>query len=316
MTLQDLGWDDAWASRLPRDAAPGRVAAVHGSLAAVATGDDATLLCPLRRLGAPPAVGDWVALDAAGAVTAVLPRRSALEREGGVLAANVDVVLLAVACDRPDARRLERFAALAGGAGTLVLVVTKADAGDPAAVLAEARTAVPEAPAVVCSARTGEGLEAVRAWLPAGRTGVLVGRSGAGKSSLVNALLGHEAQAVAEVRARDAEGRHTTTRRELLPLPGGGCLVDMPGLKLPRMAASATPAPDVAELAAGCRFADCTHDSEPGCAVRGAVDPDELERWRVLEGERARAVARDDERRRAGRRGSRTVREALRADER
>lgn len=310
MKVQDLGWDASWASRLPDATTPGRVVAVHGSLAAV-WGDDGVALCPLRALpGGAPAVGDWVAVDAAGAVQAVLPRRSVLEREGGVLAANVDVVMLCVACDRPELKRLERLAALSASP---VLVVTKADAGDAAAVLAQARDVVPGAPAVVCSTVTGEGLDAVRAWLPRGSTGVLVGRSGAGKSSLANALLGDEAQAVGEVRARDAEGRHTTTQRRLLPIPGGGCLVDMPGLKLPRMAAGAAPPREVEELAARCRFADCTHDQEPGCAVRDAVAPERLELWRKLEAERAHAATREEERRRRGRQGSRTVREALKA---
>jgi ribosome biogenesis GTPase / thiamine phosphate phosphatase len=302
--LKQFGWRAAMARELPTGTTPARVVAVHGPTVAAAA-DDGVLLCPLRRLPDAPATGDWVALDGAGAVCAVLPRRGVLEREDGVLAAHVDVVLLAVPCDAPgDLRRAERLAALAPDPW---LVVTKADAGDPGAIVVDGLRRV------VCSARTGEGLDAVRALVPPGTTAALLGRSGAGKSTLANALLGADVQAVAPVRARDAEGRHTTTRRELLPLPGGGVLVDMPGLKLPRMSARAAPAPDVAELAAGCRFADCTHGDAPGCAVRGAVDPERLEAWRRLERERRWAASREDERRRRGREGSRMVREALRA---
>jgi ribosome biogenesis GTPase / thiamine phosphate phosphatase len=310
VTLASLGWRPAMARDLPEGTRPARVVAVHGALATAATGEE-VLLCPMRSLDGPPATGDWAALDAAGTIVALLPRRGVVEREGGVLATHVDVVLVAVPCDAPD--DLQRAARLAALGPDPVLVVTKADAGDAGAMAEALRAAVPGAPLVVCSARTGEGLDAVRALLPAGTTGALLGRSGAGKSSLVNALLGAEVQAVAAVRARDAEGRHTTTRRELLPLPGGGCLVDMPGMKLPRMSARAAPADDIDALALGCRFADCLHADEPGCAVRDEVDPERLEAWRRLAREREQAERREEERRARGRAGSRLVREALRA---
>jgi len=155
---------------------------------------------------------------------------------------------------------------------------------------------------VATSAQRGDGVDALTAQLGPGRTGALIGSSGVGKSTLINALLGSERQATAQIRAHDDRGRHTTTTRELFALPhGGGLLIDTPGLRLPRMGADpagvAAAFADVEELAAGCRFSDCRHDTEPGCAVRAAIaagdlDPARLTHRRKLEGEQRWAATR------------------------
>jgi ribosome biogenesis GTPase len=315
LTLQELGWGEPFASafeQLPRDGlVPARVTAVHRGRVALAPGDAQAVPAGTVR-DDPPAVGDWVAFDpAAAAVRAVLPRRGALRRrrsadEGRaqVLAANVDVAFVVSALDRGvEPRRVERLVAVAAAGGAEpVLVLTKADVvPDPGPALGAARAAAPGVPVVVLSARTGAGLDALLAWLAGGRTGVLLGASGAGKSTLVNALLGAERQAVAPVRERDAEGRHTTTHRELFALPRGGLLVDTPGLRLPLLWAGDDDAPsaafaDIEDLAARCRFRDCTHRDEPGCAVRAAVESGELPAARLAALERLRreeAWARD-----------------------
>jgi ribosome biogenesis GTPase len=179
-----------------------------------------------------------------------------------------------------------------------VVVLSKADvADDLGGALAEAVAAAGAAPVVAVSAASGEGVEDVRAVLGAGRTGVFVGPSGSGKSTLLNALLGAEVQATGPVRAHDARGRHVTTARRLLPIPGGGCVIDGPGireLKLWDPDGLEAVFADVAALAAACRFRDCAHEDEPGCAVRGAVeagrlDPARLESLRKLAAE-ARAL--------------------------
>lgn len=298
------------------DTVVGRVLATSRGFATVSPPHGEAVLATLApKLGEPPVVGDEVALDPdAAVVRAVLPRHGGvLARADGALVANLDLALLVVPSDGPpDERRLERLAAVAAGSGLeVVVVVTKADTGDPERALALARRTLPGATVLVCSARTGEGVDAVRSLLAPGRLGALVGRSGAGKSSLVNALLGAEVQAIAAIRQRDGEGRHTTTNAELLPLPGGGALVDLPGLKLPRMAAGAdveAAFADVAELAEQCRFGDCSHSSEPDCAVRGGIDPARLAQYRRLVAEERVASEREVEKRKRERDGSRTVR--------
>jgi ribosome biogenesis GTPase len=259
-----------------------------------------------------PVVGDFL-LAAPGeepAVARVLARRSQLSRGAAgralseqVIVANVDVVLLVHGLDAGvKARRLERTlaAVYASGANAAVLL-TKLDlADDPAAALEEAAAAAPGAPVQAVSVRTGEGVEAVRALLSGGLTGVLVGPSGAGKSTLLNALLGAEVQATAEVRSWDARGRHKTTGRRLFALPGGGAVIDGPGireLKLWDPEGLEGAFEDVAALAAACRFSDCAHEDEPGCAVREAVedgrlDPDRLESLKKLQAETRAAEAR------------------------
>jgi ribosome biogenesis GTPase / thiamine phosphate phosphatase len=287
LSLHDLGWGEPFASAFSNldrpDLEAARVLAVHRGACACAAGRDVRL-APLRgALPESPAVGDWVLLDAAGAVARLLPRRGALRRErreGGaqVLAANVDVAFVVTSADRDlNPRRLERFVAVAAaGCAEPVLVLAKADAArDLAAAVAVLRAAGPGLPVLVTSAPRGLGLDALAAVVGRGRTAVLLGSSGVGKSTLVNALLGADRQVTGPVRARDDRGRHTTTHRELFVLPGGGLLVDTPGLRLPRMAPAGDGVTDafadVEALAAACRFADCAHDREPGCAVQAAV---------------------------------------------
>ena len=240
-----------------------------------------------------PTVGDVVLVaprhDGVLHTTALLPRRSALLRDTAgrtsriqPLAANVDVVLVVEHLDPdPDLGRVERLLALAWRSGaTPVVVLTKADlVPDPEGMAAEVTRAAPGAPVHAVSATADVGLDPLRALLTAGTTLVVVGPSGAGKSTLVNALAGSDVMAIGDRRA-DGKGRHTTTRRELVPLPGGAVLIDTPGLRgvgvvADEAALEATFA-DVAELARRCRFRDCAHRTEPGCAVRAALESGEL----------------------------------------
>ena len=245
-----------------------------------------------------PAVGDWVVLmppsgGGPALIHAVLPRRNRLARKAAgdaaspqVLAANVDVVLVTMALDGDfNLRRLERYAALAWESEALPLVVlTKSDAcADVTPRIADARSAT-GADVLAVGAVTGAGLPELAARLASGRTHALAGMSGVGKSTLVNWLTGVEGQAVRETRASDGRGRHTTTRRDLLLLPGGALLVDTPGMR--ELALWDGPGDvafqDIGALASKCRFRDCDHDEEPGCAVHAAVEDGRLEAGRLL----------------------------------
>jgi ribosome biogenesis GTPase / thiamine phosphate phosphatase len=302
---------------VPAGLEPARVFAQHrGACAVVAAGGErlATLAGRLFHESQPtPAVGDWVGLAEGDVIAAVLPRGGVLRRadpggatEPQVLAANVDTALIVSGLDRDlNARRIERWLALAldGGVAPL-LVLSKADLHpDPDAVVAEWTARTGELPVLAISTPTGGGLDALGEHLAPGRTAVLLGSSGAGKSTLVNALLGEDRQATAPVRVRDDRGRHTTTRRELIVLPSGALLIDTPGLRLPRLwepvATEGGGFADIERLAQGCRFADCRHDREPGCAVRGQVEPERLRHWAKLESERMQI---EERRGRAGRR--------------
>jgi ribosome biogenesis GTPase len=274
-----------------------------------------------------PAVGDWTVVtppraapsageDGTWVIRAILPRRTAFaRREAGdrgdkvaaqVLAANVDAAFIVAAADaRWSLRRIERYITLAREAGVEpVVVVTKSDIADDApALLAEARGLGAEA-ALVC-APEGKGLEALSPWLAPGRTVVLLGSSGAGKSTLLNALAGREIASTGSVRADDARGRHTTTHRELYRLASGALVIDSPGLREIQVIAGeealASAFTDVEEIASRCRFRDCAHGSEPGCAVRAALESGELDRgryegWRKLGREVAFLASREDPR--------------------
>lgn len=266
-----------------------------------------------------PVVGDWVQcrIPAGGmaVITRVLPRRTVLARDApgalaGVqpLAANVERVLIVEGLDRgPNLRRLERVAAAAWGCGAEPWVVlTKADVvAAPAAAVAGAEAVVPGVPVLATSVLSGLGLEALRAAVPPGLTAVLVGPSGVGKSSLTNRLAGREAQEVGAVRQGDAKGRHTTVARTLLELPGAGLLIDMPGLREFGVGAGEVSVDsayaEVAALAEDCRFRDCRHEREPGCAVQAAVeggrlDAGRLEGFRKLARESAYHERREDPR--------------------
>ena len=328
--LAPLGWNPARQAELDGLALPGATPARIGRVdrgGALAIASDG----PRHVAGVGLATGDWVAL-AGDRVAAVLPRRSLLARRAAgrpdaeqIIAANVDVVVAVQGFDRPlRDRRLHRALALAWESGaTPVVALTKADLVDDATARAlevEVALGVNVHPV---SVRRREGLAPLAGLARPDRTLVLVGESGAGKSTLVNALVGHEALATGEVRAGDAKGRHTTTARHLVPLPGGGALIDTPGVRELGLWGSAEGVAatfaDITALAEGCRFGDCRHEGEPGCAVRAAVaqgdlDPGRLESFRGLDRElRALALREDERARRAhGRRGSLAARDAYR----
>lgn len=266
-----------------------------------------------------PAVGDFVAARAGGdgepwTVHAVLPRASAFVRKRAgardfgaqVVAANVDVALLVQGLDGDfSARRLERYLALAIESGAEpVVVLNKADLAEDAEARAEeARAVARGARVILASAATGRGLDEIRARLGPGRTAALVGSSGVGKSSLVNRIAGADVMPTGEVRASDHRGRHTTTRRVLVPLPDGSVLLDTPGMREVGLLASgegvAAAFEDVTALATACRFRDCAHRAEPGCAVRealasGALDEERFASWSKLQRELAYAARKAD----------------------
>ncbi len=340
--LAALGWDAAWlvtwASVHPGEGlVPARVVGAHRGIWNVALGGaeaplEGRVTGRLRHEASPaelPVVGDWVATAArpeegAASIHVVLPRRTQLRRKATadsgapvqVLAANVDLVFVATSLNRDlNARRVERFLIAAWESGAQpVVVLTKVDlARDPVEVaVAEAQLeeVAGGVPVVATSAVSGVGLDAIRAFLRPGRTVVLVGSSGVGKSTLANALLGEERLLVREIREDDARGRHTTVGRDLVALPDGeGLLLDTPGLREMGLWDDGTGLDlafaDVAAAAESCRFSDCRHESEPGCSVRAAVADgtlltDRFEGWRKLEREeRHRALEMDAVARRA-----------------
>jgi ribosome biogenesis GTPase len=327
MDLRRLGWDGAFAGHFAPWAAsghrPGRVTAAHRGGLLVATEAGELVTGPtgrLRHLAGPgaadlPAVGDWVCLRQ-GRIHGVLPRRTAVtRRQPGpgageqVLAANVDLVLAVVALGRDaNPRRVERLLALAWESGAQpVVVLGRADlcpewGTDVATEVAGLAAVAPGVEVLALSCFTGEGLDEVAALLGPGRTAVLLGSSGVGKSTLVNRLAGRDLLATGELRD-DGKGRHTTTSRQLVALAGGGLVIDTPGLRELGLwttgAGTAAAFDDVEALAAGCRFGDCRHRTEPGCAVREAVaggrlDPDRLAAWEKLQRELAWAEQRAD----------------------
>lgn len=246
---------------------------------------------PLER----PLVGDFVHLAAGeDEIDAVLPRRSLLTRAAAgeryarqAIASNVDSVLVLTGLDGDfNPRRIERYLSLIEGSGARALVVlTKADrVEDAAAKVAELVARLPEGtPVFAINAKDAASVVALSPWLQAGDTVVLVGSSGAGKSTLTNTLLGESRMATGAVRRHDSRGRHTTTHRALLPLPGGACLIDTPGMRELKLTGEENLDlfADIEALATRCRFADCGHGNEPDCAIRAALDAGDLsgERW-------------------------------------
>ena len=341
--LSRYGWDDHWSSRyddyLQTPAAaevdtpvPGRVIRHDGAglMVALDTG-------PVRSMFGPPVqprpvVGDWVVLDRNHNPVATLPRESLLRRRAAgtgekeqAMAANVDLVLVVCGLDRPvRTGRIQRTITIALDAGAESLVVlTKADKVPPG-VAAEAEMIAaevdPDLEVVTLSAKGGWGVDDLLQRV-GHRTVALIGESGAGKSTLVNALMAGDVAAEGDVREGDSKGRHTTTHRELHLLDGGGVLVDTPGIREVGIwtdtDAVAESFPDIDELASECRFRDCAHEREPGCAVRAAVAdgrlaPERLEAWRALDAEAAAAEMRADvvERHRRNRQFGRLAREA------
>lgn len=309
--LETFGFSDRFEASLneidPPPADVGRVAARHRHTYVVwtAAGELRLEVSPqLRKRGATgadlPAVGDWVAIqnDPPGppAIEAVLQRSTRFSRhvagdrtEEQVLAANVDVIFLVSALTTElNPRRIERYLTIAWESGARpVIVLNKSDLCSEveiATAFEEVEAVAPLVEVLVTSTITGAGMEEFRAQLRPGQTGALLGSSGVGKSSLLNHLVGRDAMAVKDTRGDD-KGRHTTTHRELVLLPSGGLLLDTPGMREMQLW-DATDGLDAAfqeitDLAAGCKFSDCTHRSEPGCAVTAAVEAGELDRARL-----------------------------------
>jgi ribosome biogenesis GTPase len=242
-----------------------------------------------------PAVGDWVAMrrrpgEDRGAIVAVLPRQSKFSRrmagqvtDEQVVAANVDVIFIVMGLDRDySLRRLERYLLLARESGAApVIVLTKPDlASDLPAQVADVTALAGDVAIHVVSPKHNQGVEQVAAWLTPGRTGALLGSSGVGKSTIINRLIGEDVRKTREVREADSRGRHTTTHRELVLLPGGGLIIDTPGMRELQLwdvnEAVRETFDDVEALGASCHFSDCRHRDEPRCAVKAAVERGEL----------------------------------------
>ena len=332
MTLHDLGWDDffatAFAPHAEQGLVPARVVAQKG-LFQVSTGEAehfADLAGKLRHelkgsggASGYPAVGDWVALrpptgDGRALIHAVLPRRSKFSRKVAgqrtdeqVVAANVDTIFLVSGLDGDfNPRRIERYLTAAWDSGAApVVVLNKLDrCDDPDGCLLEVESVAMGVPVHRVSALTGENCGELAAYLGTGQTVSLLGSSGVGKSTLINRLLGRDVQRTREVREGDDRGRHTTTHRELFAVPAGGLLIDTPGLREIQLwegdQGIESAFADVESLAESCRFADCRHHGEPGCAVEAAVEsgalaPDRLESYRKLQRELRQVHLRQDE---------------------
>jgi len=309
MRLEDLGWDPVWEYHAMEAGGPtrvpGRVATVDRGRVVVLTDEGAIpaswhfpVLIHGERAGVMPAVGDWAMITNVGEVRTLetlLPRRSLLARgiQGGArvaqpLAANVDLVMVVTGLDGDfSLRRIERFLALArSGSVRALVVLSKLDLiDDPDEAIRQARKATPGLDVVTISSVTGDGLTELSSEVEPGKTVVLVGSSGVGKSTLINRLLGEERLRTGAVRESDDRGRHVTTRRELLQLPDGGLVIDTPGLREVGLLASEEAVlevfPEIAALSEQCRFMDCSHVEEPDCAVRDAVDKGELDADRL-----------------------------------
>lgn len=329
--LAAYGWDADWEAEFAPYAEqgllPGRVVRVdRGRCDVITTAGpvraDTEFVVPRDPMKV-VCTGDWAAVDPAGDpqfARALLPRRTAFVRstssersEGQILAANVDHAIIAVSLAvELDLGRIERFLALAWESGATPLVVlTKADlVPDPTGLsylVDDVETTAPGVQVLPVSSATGDGVDVLAA-VVAGGTSVLLGASGAGKSTLANALIGADVMEVQATRDADGKGRHTTTTRNLLVLPGGGVLIDTPGLRGVGLWDASSGVSQVFSeidaLADGCRFHDCAHESEPGCAVLAAMDDGSLpvrrlESYRKLLRENQRILARTDARMRA-----------------
>ncbi len=308
ITLEELGWSDELARQVPEASdgfRPARVASVYAARVDLWTPEGPRLASlRSRALRDAPiqggvAVGDWALVAPATSsadevvVEAILPRRTVFLRQAAgeraepqAIAANIDRVFVVTAADADfNIRRLERYlVAIGAGGAEAQIVLTKADLCPDIGSMLEQASAL--APAFATSSKSGYGIEELLARIPRGTTATVAGSSGVGKSALVNRLIGRAVQLEGEVRAYDGRGRHTTTRREMFMLPGAGLLIDTPGMRelkpwLPEGLQVDDAFDDVTAFAAECRYRDCGHAAEPGCAVRAALEAGELSRQRV-----------------------------------
>ncbi len=312
MNLEELGWNAAFAAHFEsfsgQNLCPARVVReerlsyeVLGECGPLRASIAGRLRHQADAAAELPAVGDWVAIEpraseGAATIHAVLPRSSAFTRRAAgtagdeqVAAANVDHIFLVSGLDGDfNPRRIERYVTVAWNSGaTPVVVLNKADVcGDVAAALGEIEAVAPGVPIHALSAAKRSGMDSLDAYLQRGRTVALLGSSGVGTSTLVNALLESDVQRTKSVRCGDDHGRHTTTHRELFVLPGGGMIIDTPGMRELQLWSDDgdgldSSFADVAALAERCRFRDCGHDGEPGCAIRAALEQGTLDAGRL-----------------------------------
>ena len=327
--LVHFGWDAEWADAFEAGGFPGE----PGRISRVERGESDVVIesgiiramsdSQRSQSSLAPVTGDWVAVrqdEGTWAIEAILERRTALVRrdpgereEQQPLSANVDIVFLVHGFDRPfRAGKLERFLVLAWNAGsTPVVVLTKADLSDDDRrdeLVGIVQAVAPGVEVVVTSIESGVGLDRVHELLQPNRSGTLLGESGAGKSSLVNALLSTDVQETQPVRSGDSKGRHTTITRDMLRIPTGGVLIDTPGIRAVGLwdaeDALQQVFSDITDAAASCRFNDCAHGAEPGCAViqaveSGEIDPRRIDRYRAMAEELAESEQRLIERERA-----------------
>nr|WP_279341417.1 ribosome small subunit-dependent GTPase A [Geothrix sp. SG200] len=328
--LAPYGWSparsEAFQISAPLGCEPGRIVAASRGLVLARTAKGECWSAPtgrfrerLQRDGISLCAGDWIMLQpnpgpSKASIIDLLPRSASLMRQGtgpGIrqqcLAANLEVVWLVMGLDRNfNPARMERLLALAWGSGAQpVVVLTKRDLNAQWEAFATRIEGIaPGVPVLAISAHSGEGLEELQGFLPEGHTAVMVGSSGAGKSTLLNALMGSDVRRTKEIRVSDGRGRHTTSLRELFLLPRGGCLIDTPGIREVGLGAEGADLDsafsDIAGLAGDCRFRDCSHSAEPGCAVQvalaeGSLDPDRHGHYLRLRREVAFEAARSDE---------------------
>ena len=330
--LKQLGWDEKLEAHFaPHGAAglvPARVAReerdrfdVYGEMGRIPAEVSGKMRHDARSRAELPAVGDWVAIapskaEGSAIIHAVLPRRSRFARhqagpltEQQILAANIDVAFLVSGLDGGRNFHLptvRRYVTLAWESGAVpVILLNKCDlCADPAARVAEVEAVTPGVPVHAVSALLSQGIDELRRYLGVGKTAVFLGRSGVGKSMLINRLLGRDLLPIADVRESDREGRHTTTWREMILLESGGIVIDTPGIRELQLWGDgdgvAAEFPDIEEIALGCRYSDCRHRTEPACAVKAAVaagtlDAGRLEAFRAVQEEMEHLAQKQDE---------------------